>query len=70
MTDINIEQLIKKYGERTFFDGELIGAYFTVAHLESLVNEIRIADAKDVINKTEYYQITAGLKETIMELDK
>lgn len=58
MNSYNLTDLIAKYGERTFFDGELLGAYFTVAHLESLVNEIRLADAKDVINKTEYYQIT------------
>jgi hypothetical protein len=35
-----ILELIEKHkGERTFFDGELVGAFFTIGHLERLVNE-------------------------------
>lgn len=34
----NIEQLIEKHkGERTYFDHELLGAYFTVQNLENLI---------------------------------
>lgn len=37
---MNINELIESNnGERTFFDGELIGAYFTVANLEKLCEE-------------------------------
>ena len=55
MTSYILTDLIAKYGERTFFDGELIGAYFTVAHLESLINEIRLADAKDSLKELNKY---------------
>ncbi len=49
-----IEQLIDKHnGERTFFDGELVGAYFTVKNLERLCNEyasqkLKILDFKEI----------------------
>lgn len=37
---MNIAELIEKHkGERTFYDGELIGAYITVQNLENLCNE-------------------------------
>lgn len=36
-----IEELIEKHkGERTFFDGELLGAYFTVSNLEKLCKDV------------------------------
>lgn len=35
-----IEKLMEKHnGERTFFDGELVGVYFTVANLEKFAKE-------------------------------
>lgn len=51
MSNYNLTDLIAKWGEQTFFDGELVGAYFTVSHLESLVNAVRLADAKDNLEK-------------------
>lgn len=47
-----IEQLIEKHnGERTFFDGELVGAYFTVKNLENLCNEYSSQKLKQLNTK-------------------
>lgn len=33
-------ELIEKHkGERAFFDGELVGAFFTIGHLENLIDQ-------------------------------
>ena len=37
----SIKDIIKKYnGERTFFDNELLGVFFTTANLEKLIDEL------------------------------
>lgn len=57
---INIKELIESNkGERTFFDGELLGAYFTVANLEKLCEEYRLK---------KYYGLSESDIESFMRL--
>ena len=65
--EFDIEQLIEKHkGERTYFDHELIGAYFTVQNLENLINDVtQSKDVEPILEFNHHYLTPEGTKEVM-----
>ena len=55
-----LKQLIDKHkGERTFYDNEPLGVYFTMGHLENFYEEI----LEEAFYSREYYRLIAEREE-------
>lgn len=68
-----IEQLIEKNnGERTFFDGELVGAYFTIANLEKFAKAYHneICSDLDIEGWLSYKPLRNGSYYPILSIEK